>query len=56
MFIASLNTGFKLFIVDINFNGTFEQVSTKVCFCYKYDKKFCLKSAFSWLNDCALME
>ena len=31
MFITTLNTGFKLFIVDINFYGTFEQVSTKVC-------------------------
>ena len=30
MFITTLNTGFKLFIVDINFYGTFEQVSTKV--------------------------
>ena len=30
MFIITLNTGFKLFIVDINFYGTFEQVSTKV--------------------------
>ena len=32
MFITTLNTGFKLFIVDINFYGTFEQVSTKVSF------------------------
>ena len=30
MFITTLNTGFKLFVVDINFYGTFEQVSTKV--------------------------
>ena len=30
MFITSLNIGFKLFIVDINFYETFEQVSTKV--------------------------
>ena len=30
MFITTLNTDFKLFIVDINFYGTFEQVSTKV--------------------------
>ena len=30
MFITTLNTGFKLFIVDSNFYGTFEQVSTKV--------------------------
>ena len=30
MFITTLNTGFKLFMVDITFHGTFEQVSTKV--------------------------
>ena len=30
MFITTLKTGFKLFVVDINFYGTFEQVSTKV--------------------------
>ena len=30
MFITTLNTGFKLFIVGIHFYGTFEQVSTKV--------------------------
>ena len=30
MFITTLNTGFKLCIVDINFYVTFEQVSTKV--------------------------
>ena len=30
MFITALNTDFKLFMVDINFYGTFEQVSTKV--------------------------
>ena len=30
MFITTMNTGFKLFIVDVNFYGTFEQVSTKV--------------------------
>ena len=30
MFITTLNVGFKLFIVDIHFYETFEQVSTKV--------------------------
>ena len=30
MFITTLNTGFKLFIININFYGAFEQVSTKV--------------------------
>ena len=30
MFITTSNPGFKLLIVDINFDGTFEQVSTKV--------------------------
>ena len=30
MFIITLYTGFKLFIVDINFYGTFEHASTKV--------------------------
>ena len=30
MFITTLNTGFKLYIVDINSYGTLEQVSTKV--------------------------
>ena len=30
MFFTTLNTGFKLFIVDINFYETFEQVSMKV--------------------------
>ena len=40
MFITTLNTGFKLFIVDSNFYGNFEQVSTKVSvICIiKYDK------------------
>ena len=30
MFIITLNTGFKLFIVNVNFYKTTEQVSTKV--------------------------
>ena len=47
MFITILNTGVELFIVEINFYGTFEQVSTKVlCYKCRYDNKFCLKSAF----------
>ena len=36
MFIITLNLGFKLFIVDINFCSTSEQTSTKVS--EKYDK------------------
>ena len=30
LFITTLNSGFKLFIIDINFYGTFELVATKV--------------------------
>ena len=30
MFIISLNTGFKLFVVEFNFYGIFQQISTKV--------------------------
>ena len=30
MFITTLNTVFQLFIVDMNFYGTFEQVSTNI--------------------------
>ena len=32
MFITTLNTGFKLFLVDINFYGTFKQGVTTVRF------------------------